>query len=319
MPEVELMLKTKNRKVWLVGFLWMIISGIIFYFILGFVRVNNVPAIGLTYLILFLLTFVVLTVTGVVLKSPMLSWRNSLVFPFGIVISVLLNAIAPQWSYLQDTIGFAIGNFLLLLVLYFLAGLFAFPLVRICTGYEVAPQFEGKAHSFIFSCQEDIPSLLKELFSPFDISINIYPEKNYALFEFTKKRLHRFLAYWQRRNEVLTELDLLAYRISRDIIIDEENGELETFFAALDGIVNKWKEQGKEIAPEPNPKFIENARDLLLIKYTTPIKFEINFSRIKLFVETWKDFPKKHPYAFSTILTILSALLSALITKTLVG
>lgn len=175
----------------------------------------------------------------------------------------------------------------------------------------------------MFSCQEkDIFSLLEELFRPFNISITTYSnEKNYALFDFIKGR-HHFLAHWQRRNEVLIELNLLAYRISKDVIIDVENGDLEIFFAALDGIMNKWKQQGKikEVAaPEPNPKFVKNTKDILLTKYVAPIKFEINFSRIKFLFGTLKDFPKNHPYAFTTILTILSALLSALITKTLMG
>jgi len=318
MSEIELKLKSKSRKVWLTGILWMIVSGIIFYLILGFASVDKGPALSLTYLLLFFLTLVVLTFTGIVFKTLKLLWRNTLVFPFGIVIAIILNEIVKKWGYLEgNVVGFAIAHFILLFSLHLITCLFAIPFVRLCTGYEVASQFRGKVHSYVFSSQtsKDLP-LLEELFSPFNISLSTYlSEKDYAVLGFDKGG-NSFLVYYQRRNETLTEFDLIAYRVSKDILIEAENENLETFFAALDGIVAKWKEQGKvrEPASRSNPMFVEQARNYLLTRYTNPIKFEIGFHRIKLYLSMMKGFPKNHPNAFSIGLVIVSALLGAIVT-----
>jgi hypothetical protein len=320
MSEVELKLISKNRKAWLAGILWMIISGVIFYLVLGFAQVDGTPAINLAILIILFLTVAIVILSGTILKSPWLLWRNVFVFPFSIIIPVILNEITPRWGYPQGVVSFAIGTFLLLCVLYMAACIVATPVIRLCIGYEVAAQFQGKVHSYVFSCQlSDVPSLLKEQLSLFDISLTTYvSQENYVVLGF-RKGPHYFLVYCQRSNEVLTELDLIVYRISRDIIIEAENGDVETFFAALDGIVAKWKEQGKikEARSESNPKFIEQTRNYLLAKYATPVKFEIKFSRVRLYLTAMKSFPKDHPYAFSVGLAVGSAIIGAVITKLL--
>jgi hypothetical protein len=319
MLEVELKLKSKNRKVWLVGILWMLVSGILFYFITGFVVEYKFPTLSLTYLTLFLLTFVVFTLTGVSLKAPMLSWRNAVVFPFGIVIAVIFNEVAPRWTYPKDALSFAMGHFFFSLILYVFTGLLAVMFVRLCVGYEVAPQFQGKIHSYVFSCQiDDTPLLLEKLLIHFNIEkLRIYSRaEEWSLLGF-RKWPNRFLVYCQRYNGKLTEVNFVAYRLSNDMVVEVENGNVETFFAALDGIVRRWKEQGlmEEAIPKSKPEFIKEARKHLLDKYINPIKFQVRIPPRKYLIEILKSLPKKHPYIFAFISTIVGTVLATLILK----
>jgi hypothetical protein len=321
MSEVELKLKSKNRKVWLVGILWMIVSGILFYFITSFVIEYKFPTLSLTYLTLFLLTFVVFTLTGVSLKAPMLSWRNAIIFPFGILITALLNETAPRWGYSNNVFSFYFSIFLFLLILYFFTGLAAVGITRLCVGYDLIPGFRGKIHGYTFSRQiDDASTLLEKLLYPFNIEkFRLYSRsKEWALFGF-KLWPNRFLVYCKHYDERLLQMVFFGYRLSSDTVVQAEDESTESFFAALDGIVERWKEQGfiEEATIQIEPESSEEAKAHLLDMCINPVRFGIKIPSREYLIGILKALPKDHPYIFAFISTIAGTILATLVLKLL--
>lgn len=317
--EIELTLKSKKRKVRIIGVLWTIVAGLIFYFVYGFARTGGVPSYELTLVVVFLSTVVVLAVTGIALKSPFLIWHNFWIFPFGILIPIGLNWMTPRWIYSQDGVGFGIGFWFLLLVVYFSACFLSTPIVRLCTGYDVTPQFQGKTYSYVFPCQiSQVQSRLEELLSHFDISLDAYSvNKDQLVFGFIKEP-NRFLVYCQGKDKDLIEVDFVPYAMSEDTLVEPINGKVETFLAAIDGIFRKWKEDMRlEVTSDHNPKWVNQAKRQLMTKYTTPIKFGITFSRTKSYLTKMTAIPRTYPHAFEIGLVLLGAIVGAIATKLL--
>lgn len=307
--QLENRIRYKNRAVWLIGLSWVIISGLLFY-LLYF----NINALGL-FIILSLITFVINLTMGFALKAPKLLIRNVPIYPFGIVVALVLNEISPRWIHAPYTqFGFGISYWFGLCLFYLFVSVVSYFLLRLAIGYETTLQNPISSYSFYLKpTEEDAIVLLQDFISLFvNVSPRIFKEDELTWLKFDMK-LNKYAIAFTPKSENGVEVNIFACKMQRDIVCEADREEADIIISVINSVYSTWKKQGyiDEWRAENLPEHSEALSDTFLKTYTTPAKIPFKVPPIKQLRYSMIEWLKRNKKEI--IIMILTAIVSPLI------
>ena len=309
--ELENRIRRKNVAVWLVGLLWILLSGVFFYLCYFSIDILGIVTI------LTIVAFAIHVSVGFTLKTPALLIRNMAVYPFGIVVAQILNEASPKWNYSEwaNPVNFSVAYWFGFLILYMMSSILAFFLLRSVTGYETTQRNPIVSYSFrLGSTKEDIiVGYLKNFIRLFEnAKPKIIKEKELTWMKFQILPNSYAIAF-APRNGKMCEVNLCSYQMRSDILCEPMKEEAEIIASVVNGIFTALKKQGAidDWRTENTPKYSEIAKDALLRTYANPAKIPLKIPSIQQTVGNTIDWIERNKKQI--IIIIFTAIISPII------
>jgi len=310
--QVESRLEFKTRAVITVGIALAVVLGILLY-LLPFLYGQNV-----THLVICFLVFAVALPTSFFLRTPNLFIINSIPIAFSPLLAGLLNQISPKYVYVPTTTSYLVAEGFSLFVVSIFVLAIVKVITRLCIGYEML--HEPTVYSYVAKGEmRDSLRKFKKLFRL--IGARNFSRQKRKEFSFMEFDYHndRYIAHFHPKENNLTELNFVVFKLRRDTIIQPETEEVDVFFSLFDAGVKKWKEQGKiiEVNKEFQPRFSQEAKDILVNLYASPYRIHVGFPRIR--TQAVLDWFGRHTVFVGFIGGIVSTVIAGLILKYIFG
>lgn len=313
-------IRRKNIAVWLVGLLWMLLSGVFFY--LCYFEINP---LGI-YVILAVVAFTIHVGVGFTLKAPRLLIRNAGVYPFGIIVAQILNEISSRWIYTEEStfISFGLGTWVALFIVYSIGSILGFFLLRLVIGYETIEGNPIVSYSFYLkSAKVDVVKSLSSFIRLFENShLSIIKEKELTWMQF-KISPNRYAIAFAPRSGNATEVNLCSYQMRKDVLFGPEKLLADTTVSVINGILSTWKKQGliDEWRMEDTPKHSEMVKDVLLRIYVNPAKIPLKIPSTQQAIGNTINWTKRNKKQIVTVTftAIISPIIVYVITRSIFG
>jgi len=308
-------IKTKKRDMSLIGLVWMLVSGVIFYLLYSG---NNFLVV---MAILSILAFVIDIGSARVLKAPTLVIRNFVIFAFGIVVAQVLNMIFQRWNYsIQGSDSpvmlavFGLVHGILLGAIYLVASIVAVMFSRYFVGYEALSKNPVSSHSFHIETAEG------KTVSSFEAAVHRLSKDSpttrqrngltWLEFRISPNDYSVVFADADGKN---SEVNIYAYRTQSDIVCEADKIETETVVSMINACLEVSRNEGNILdwRIENEPKHSDELKSVLFDELVSPQKLHMALLTEKEAFRKAREWGKK--YRGEIIKLIVVAIISGVI------